>query len=130
MLLSTVLHVWITYATLWEVMNSKLQFLLWPGLAATMLLQSVLPASVTLQRDPLPHPAVLWAALGVNVLVWAAIFAGATALVRAALKHGAGRAATVILALLISACYERERCLSRTGDSYQSYKQQTESMQR
>jgi hypothetical protein len=153
LLLSTLLHVWIAHATVWEVMNSKLQFLLWPGLATTMLVQSVLPASVTLQRDPLPHPVVLWAALAINVLVWAAIFAGAAALVRAALRRGAGRAATVILAFLISACsaeqayyagqtwqqnecnkipdsHERERCLGRAGGSYESYKRQTEEMQR
>ena len=71
---------WIAHETLWEVMNSKLQFLLWPGVGAATLVQSVLPASVTLQRDPVPHPAVLWAALAVNVLVWALIFAGAVRL--------------------------------------------------
>ena len=132
---------WVAYETLWEVMNSKLQFLLWPGVGAAMLVQSVLPASVTLQRDPVPHPALLWAALAVNVLVWAAIFVGA------------GRPLAVLLALLMSACSaeqayyagqtwqqnecnkivdreQRDRCLSRAGGSYESYMRQTEEMQR
>jgi hypothetical protein len=74
LLLSTLIQVWITYATAWEVINSKLQFLAWPGLAAAMLLQAVLPESITVQHDPLPHPAVLWTALVANFVAWAALF--------------------------------------------------------
>ena len=74
LLLSTLLHVWITYVTAWEVINSKLQFLVWPGLAAAMLLQAALPEAITVQHDPLPHPAVLWTALLVNFVAWAALF--------------------------------------------------------
>jgi hypothetical protein len=74
LLLSTLTHVGIIHATAWEVINSKLQFLVWPGLATVMLLQDALPESIIARHDPLPHPAILWAALLVNFVAWAALF--------------------------------------------------------
>jgi hypothetical protein len=73
LLLSTLLHVWIAHVTVWEVIGSKLQFLAWPGMAAAALLQNALPDSLTVAYDPMPHPAVMWAALVVNFVAWTAL---------------------------------------------------------
>lgn len=73
LLLSTLLHVWIAHVTVWEVIGSKLQFLAWPGMAAGALLQNALPDSLTVAYDPMPHPAVMWAALVVNFVAWTAL---------------------------------------------------------
>lgn len=83
LLLATLLHGWIAHATVWEVINSNLQFLVWPGLAAVLALQNLLPQTLTVQYDPLPHPIVMWAALLVNFVAWAALFCAVVAGIKA-----------------------------------------------
>lgn len=78
-LLSGLLHVWISSVTVWEIIHSNFQFLVWPGLAALALMQSLMPETIGVQYDPLPPPYIMWAALAVNILVWTGLFWGVLA---------------------------------------------------
>lgn len=60
--------------------SSPLNFVALPGLAIAYVLNRSLPEAITVQYDPLPIPGVWWAAVAVNVVVWAAVFWGAIAL--------------------------------------------------
>lgn len=74
LLLSLVMHIWLSYETTWEIINSKLQFMVWPGLFFMYVLQSILPESITVQNDPLPHTNVMLASLIFNYFVWSILF--------------------------------------------------------
>ena len=74
--LSGFLHFWIARVTVWEVLNSALQFVVWPGLFAASMTQAILPESITVHKDPLPHSFAMGAGLVFNVVAWAAIFFG------------------------------------------------------
>lgn len=87
--LSAVLHLWIARVTVWELLNSGLQFVVWPGLLAASVTQAVLPDSVTVQQDPLPHSFAMGAGLVFNVVVWAGFFFGIGAIVSKVMRRRA-----------------------------------------
>jgi hypothetical protein len=74
--MSAVLHLWIARVTVWEVLNSNLQFVVWPGVFAAAAIQAVLPASITVHNDPLPPSFVMVAGYAFNFVAWAALFFG------------------------------------------------------
>jgi hypothetical protein len=74
--LSAALHLWIAHVTVWEVLNSNLQFVVWPGVLAAAAIQAVLPASITVHNDPLPPSFVMVSGFALNFVAWAALFFG------------------------------------------------------
>jgi len=73
--LSGALHI-LFWAASPKVLGSAIEFFFWPALLSAVALNSVLPNSIAVQYDPLPHPAVWWVAVPINFVFWAGLAYG------------------------------------------------------
>ena len=70
--ISGTLHI-LFWAASPKVLGSAIEFFFWPALLAAVALNSILPSSIAVQYDPLPHPAVWWVAVPINFIFWASL---------------------------------------------------------
>lgn len=56
-----------------KVLGSAVELFFWPALFVGTALNSLLPSTIAVQYDPLPHPVVWWVAVPINFVLWAVL---------------------------------------------------------